>query len=157
MNTISQTRRRLATAALVSAGVALSGAVYAAIASATWDIEAYDECLKTNHSSNAEYQCCLASGGEWDGGPNFNTIVGTCRAPAPEAQGPTETATPPKVPVPTVTGVQPPIVPTPKPPKAGVPTATGVQPPNVEPTTWGPPPPTTPPPPPTTTTPLPVP
>jgi hypothetical protein len=103
MTTMATPLRRLLPAAFVAATVALGTP---ATASATWDIELYDDCMylpTSGHAGDVAY-CCVYSGGELSGGK--------CVAPASdEFQGPTETPIPPrKFVVPTVPGVQPPIV-----------------------------------------------
>ena len=82
MTTFRPHWRRLVPAALFSAAVAIGTVGSPAIASATWDIEVYDACIKGGGSSPPA--CCLVSIGS----------NGVCHAPAPEAQGSTETKHP---------------------------------------------------------------
>jgi hypothetical protein len=104
MTTMPKPLRQLLPAAVLAAGVTLGALAQAAPASATWDIEAYDECMKKPHldHSNHDVTCCIESGG-------IPTLGFGCRAPEPEAQGATETAPPPKAGIPTAL-VQPPTV-----------------------------------------------
>jgi hypothetical protein len=103
MTTIATRLRRLVPVGLFSVAVALGIAAYPAIASATWDIEYYDNCIKT--TTKPTVQCCLESGGV----PNRD--ASDCMAPPLDMQGSTQTPIPPrKSVVPTVPGVQPPMV-----------------------------------------------
>jgi hypothetical protein len=76
--------RRILPAALFGAAVALGGSTlgYPAIASATWDIEKYDECVgEITHDedfTDALHFCCYRSGGVW------NADIQECQAPPAE-------------------------------------------------------------------------
>lgn len=112
---------RLVPAALFSAAVTLGTVGYPAIASATWDIEAYDDCMIISHDVAF---CCDISGGVVFTDKKSGNI--SCGTPA-AAQGEPGTSKPPKAGIPTAL-VQPPDVGTP-PVKAGILTAL-VQPPD---------------------------
>jgi hypothetical protein len=79
--------RRLAHAALLAGALALGASAFGhtAIASAEWDIEAYDKCVGTPHKEDPQQSyhvyCCLGSGGVWDDNSN------TCRAPVDLSAG----------------------------------------------------------------------
>jgi hypothetical protein len=69
---ISAGLRRLVTATLFTAAVAVGSSAfgYVAIARADWDIEAYDNCLKTvtkpdGPDSGDIHACCIDSGGDF--------------------------------------------------------------------------------------------
>lgn len=112
MTTMRTPLRRLLPIIFVAAAVALGSP---AIASAEWDIEKYDECMKEPHLDHSYHHenCCIESGGEF--------IDWVCVAPAAEAQGEgTPTPKPPKAGIPTAL-VQPPDVGTSPAPKLGVP------------------------------------
>jgi hypothetical protein len=94
MTTITTPLRRLLPAAFLAAAVALGGP---AVASAVWDIEKYDECMKGRDPNDLWEQkyCCANSGGKWiDTSDDGWIFGGTCVAPpAGEGGG---TAPPPK-------------------------------------------------------------
>ena len=85
--------RRLTRAALFAAALGIGASAFAhpAIASAEWDIEAYDDCMRYSPSAT-EHGCCIFSGGVWSNG--------RCVAPADvsSTQGITPTQ-PPRHPV----------------------------------------------------------
>ncbi|HZQ30436.1 MAG TPA: hypothetical protein VFB19_01720 [Mycobacterium sp.] len=72
--------RRLARAALLAGMIALGANTlgHSGIASAEWDIEAYDNCMAQPHIEDPHHPyhavCCVSSGGIVDG-------EGRCRAP----------------------------------------------------------------------------
>jgi hypothetical protein len=72
--------RRFTHAALLAGAIALGASAFGhtAIASAEWDIEAYDKCMAVPHVEQPHHpyhaDCCVASGGVTDG-------EGHCRAP----------------------------------------------------------------------------
>ena len=78
--------RRLGLATLFTAAVTI-GIGYPAVASAEWDIGAYDHCMATPHNDpNFHEYCCNGSGGVWTGSK--------CVAPADNQQGPGDTTNP---------------------------------------------------------------
>jgi hypothetical protein len=75
--------RRFTHAALLAGGLAIAASAFGhtAIASAEWDIEAYDRCMEVNRVTNqppggvADVNCCVYSGG------NISDQTGKCVAP----------------------------------------------------------------------------
>jgi hypothetical protein len=75
--------RRFTRAALLAGAIALGASAFGhtAIASAEWDIEAYDRCMEVNRVLNqppggvADVRCCIESGG------NISDPTGKCVAP----------------------------------------------------------------------------
>lgn len=103
--------RRLLPAAAVAAAIALGGP---AIASAAWDIEKYDECMKGRDPNSLSEQryCCANSGGKWvDTSDDGWIFGGSCVAPPlGEDAG---TAPPPKAGDPSLPIDNPPVNPGP--------------------------------------------
>jgi hypothetical protein len=129
MNTISQTRRRLAAATLLVAGaIGAASTGFSAVAAAAWDIEEYDDCItalaRDGELSRSDQEgCCLLSGGNWVAG-DFG--YGYCVAPPAESSGET---TPPRDPSSRLPVDNLPVNPGPQtPPESVVPTV-AVQPP----------------------------
>jgi len=75
-------RRRFTHAVLLAGAIALGASAFGhtAIASAEWDIEAYDRCIEVNRVLNKppavdDVRCCIESGG------NISDQTGKCVAP----------------------------------------------------------------------------
>jgi hypothetical protein len=80
--------RRILPAAVVASGLVLG--LSPAVATAEWDIEAYDNCMKQPHGpatgnvweEQYRYNCCVDSGGQWSDAQQ------KCVAPPMNAQEP---------------------------------------------------------------------
>ncbi|KKW66338.1 hypothetical protein ABQE57_18180 [Mycolicibacterium elephantis] len=102
-------RRLLVPTAVFGAAVVLSAQAFAAAApdDDSWDIEAYDNCMKQT-VRNADL-CCIDSGGVPTSDPNDTQPDGSpnCYAPPAEAQGVEQPGVPPRLPPGAVVGQLP--------------------------------------------------
>ncbi|MGV0792335.1 hypothetical protein [Mycolicibacterium sp. XJ1819] len=105
-------RHRLVPSAVFAAAVVLSANAIAAAApdDGSWDIEAYDNCMKQT-VRNADL-CCVDSGGVPTSDPDDTQADGSpnCYAPAAQAQTAEQPGAPPQLPPGMVIGQLPPAV-----------------------------------------------